>query len=77
MTTQNENNGGLYFIVGALFVAVLAIGVMFFSQNDETNTIEPAAGVERAADQVEETTNEFKIELDEDGVSGSSSQSRE
>lgn len=73
---ENNNNSGLYFIVGALFVAVLIMGFIFVG-NDDVTTLEPSAGVEEAADNVEDTTSEFNLKIDEDGVSGSSTQSSE
>lgn len=73
MATQESNNG-LYFIVGALVVLVAVLGFVYFGSSDAPN-IEPAAGVEQAAQEVEKTTSEFKIDVEDDGFSASSSQS--
>ena len=49
MTEQNNRgNGGLYFIVGALVLAVAVMGYFYMDGNDGTmGDIEPAAGIER------------------------------
>lgn len=75
MATQESNNG-LYFIVGALVVIVAVMGFMYM--NNDTNDLEiinPAAGIEETADNIEESTTEFKVDIEEDGFSASSSQS--
>ena len=73
MATEESNNG-LYFIVGALVVIVAILGFVFLGA-DNVPKIEPAAGMEQAADQVEETTSKFEVNIEEDGVSASSTQS--
>mgnify|MGYP003134254427 CR=1 FL=1 len=48
MTEQNrKGNGGLYFIVGALVLAVAVMGYFYMDDTDTMGNIEPAAGVER------------------------------
>ena len=75
MTQQNDANGGLYFIVGALLVAVVALGVMLMSSEDTgIGNIEPAAGMEETVDQ---TTSSFEIDVDDDSISGTTTQSNE
>jgi hypothetical protein len=71
----NENdNGGLYFVVGGLVVAVAVIGFLYFGQNagEKANMTEPASGVEAPADN--ETSSTFNLEIDDNGISGSSTQ---
>lgn len=77
MATENNNNGGLYFIVGALLVTVVVLGFMFINTDDGEVTIEPAAGIEQAADSVKESTSEIKLNIDGNGVSGSTTQTSE
>ena len=48
MTNQdNKGNNGLYFIVGALVVAVAVMGYFYMDNGDTMGDIEPAAGIER------------------------------
>jgi hypothetical protein len=49
MDNQNrKGNGGLYFIVGALVLAVAIMGYFYMDGNDNNmGNLEPAAGVER------------------------------
>ena len=69
------NNNGLYFIVGAIFIAVLALGAMFFtgteSGEESMQQIETAAG--NAADEVDETTEEWGNEMEDAADDASSS----
>lgn len=45
---NKERNGGLYFIVGALVLAVAIMGYFYMGSDDDgMGNIEPAAGVER------------------------------
>ena len=76
MTDQNNTgNGGLYFVVGALVVAVAIMGYFFVaSDNTNVSNMEPAAGIERT---VEETSSSFEVEMDEDGISGTTTQTNE
>ena len=74
MATQENNNNSLYFVVGALVVMVAVLGY-FFIADENAPDIDPAAGVEQAAENIEETTSEFKVDIEEDGVSASTSQS--
>ncbi len=69
MSQESEGNNGLYFIVGALVVAVAVIGFLFMGNNAPMESSNPVAGIESA---VEKTSNSFNIKVDEDGVSGSS-----
>lgn len=73
MSTQESNNG-LYFIVGALVVIVALMGFLFLGNSNDTDvlSIEPAAGVEKAVD---ETTSSFELNIDDEGVSGTTTQS--
>lgn len=72
MSTQESNNG-LYFIVGALVVIVALMGFIFLGNNDgDVMQIEPAAGMEEAVD---ETSSTFELNIDDEGVSGTTTQS--
>lgn len=68
MSTEQDNSG-LYFIVGILVAVVAVLGFVMFGGSDAVQNIEPAAGIEKAVD---ETSSSFEINIDEDGVSGSS-----
>ena len=71
MATQ-ENNNGLYFIVGALVVIVAVIGFLYVeNDNTEITNIDPAAGIEETADNIEDSTTEFNVDVEDDGFSAS------
>ena len=68
---NNENNNGLYFIVGALFVAVAVLGFFLMASQATENgdvteiiTTEPAGG---------EESSEFNLNITEDGFSAETS----
>lgn len=73
MSNTNDDNGGLYFIVGALVVAVAVMG--FFLLGDTSNDDNPIAVIERnvdeTADSAQESTSNIDLNFDDDGVSGS------
>jgi len=73
MSTQNDNNG-LYFIVGALVVIVALMGFLYLGNSDDGDVlnIEPAAGIEETVD---ETSSSFELNIDDEGVSGTTTQS--
>lgn len=73
MSTQQDNTG-LYFIVGILVAVVAVFGFIMFANDGDVTTIEPAAGVERAVDQ---TTSSFELNVDDNGVSGTSTTTSE
>jgi len=51
--TSGSSNGTLYFVVGALVVAVIVLGVMFFNAERSDSPLENAAeAVSEAADEV-------------------------
>jgi NADH:ubiquinone oxidoreductase subunit 2 (subunit N) len=51
--TSGSSNGILYFVVGALVVAVIVLGVMFFNAERNDSPLENAAEVvSEAADEV-------------------------
>ena len=69
MATQ-ENNNGLYFIVGALVVIVAVIGFLYVeNDNTEITNIDPAAGIEETADNIEDSTTEFNVDVEEQTTS--------
>lgn len=65
MSEQSTNNSTLYFIVGGLLVAVLAIGYFAMSgSGNQTDTV--------IVDTVKDTGTDFKLDIDKDGgISGS------
>lgn len=66
MATQNSNNHSfLYFIAGALLVAVFAFGFVMYQdeQNEALSQIEASAGGES-----------FELEVTEDGASAEQTQ---
>lgn len=72
MSNENNNNG-LYFMVGGLLVAVMVIGALYLTQTDrgdklvrETNTV-----VEKAVDKPNSGSS-FELNVDEDGFKASS-----
>lgn len=69
----NENNNGLYFIVGALIVAVLVMGFFMLGNNDNADN-NPVAVVERTiertSDSVEKEADGFELNVDNNGFSG-------
>ena len=70
---SNENNNGfLYFVVGALFIAVLGLGYVLMTPNDGTElaVIESAAGDEQSK-------SEFNFEIDDDEFSASQTETEE
>ena len=76
MSSENQNNNGfLYFIVGALLVAVAVLGFMYLENPEDSNN--PVTTIvettEEAADDVADEGDEFSLEIDEDGFSGSAS----
>lgn len=79
MATSNENNGFLYFAVGALLVAVAVLGFAYVDSGEETSnpvtavveTTENAA--DEAGDNMEQSTSEFSVDFDEGSFSASSS----
>lgn len=79
--SNNENNNGLYFMVGGLLVAVLVIGTIFLTGTDsgkqvvkETNTV-----VERSVDKAtdNESGSSFELNVDDDGFSASTRNSED
>ncbi len=74
MIVQNEDNGGLYFIVGALVVAVAIIGFMYFNNAKVSNTLSPTV-IERTEKTIEKTaepapsTNSYELKIDDNGAS--------
>ena len=76
MSNENNNNG-LYFMVGGLLVAVMVIGALYLTQTDqgervveETNTV-----VERTVDEsdVEPSSgSSFEFNVDDEGFTASS-----
>ena len=65
---QNNNNG-LYFIVGALFVAVLVMGYFLVTpQTDDGSIMEIVAQTEPASG---EQSSEFNLDITEDGFRAS------
>ena len=75
MSNQNDNSG-LYFIVGLIVAVVAVMGFIMLSNNDgEIQSIEPAAGIEETVD---ETSSSFELNVDDDGgVSGTTTQTSE
>lgn len=62
-----QNNTGLYFIVGILVAVVAVFGFIMFADDSAVTNIEPAAGYEESVD---ETSNSFDLNVDDEGVSG-------
>ena len=63
---QNNNNNGLYFIVGALFAAVLVMGFFLITPDaTDTNITEIVAQTEPASGN--ESSSEFNLDITEDG----------
>jgi hypothetical protein len=50
--TSGRSNGFLYFIVGALVVGVIVLGVMFFNKRNDSPLENAAEAVSEAADEV-------------------------
>ena len=70
MIVQNDN-GGLYFIVGMLLVAVIGIGFLFLNDNaDGPNIISKTERtIERTVEKPsEKSSTSFSLAVDEDGV---------
>jgi len=69
MSEQGSNNSMLYFLVGALLVAVVAVG--YFAMKG--GGVSTAGGVteETARDTADDSGTKFKLDVDKDGdVSG-------
>jgi len=49
---SGRSNGFLYFIVGALVVGVIVLGVMFFNERNDSPLENAAEAVSEAADEV-------------------------
>lgn len=71
---NNNDHGGLYFIVGALAVVAVIAGV-YFIQNDTANNGAPSV-IERTERTIERTTTDdnnnsssLEMRIDEDGAS--------
>ena len=81
MATQTQDNSGLYFIVGALFVVVAIIGFLFLNDgsigmNDNDTTIieKTEHTIEKAP---EPAKSSLEMRVDEDGVSATSTSTQE
>lgn len=72
MSNENNSNAFLYFVVGALFIAVLGMGYVLMgpSESGDLAVIETAAGDEQS-------TSEFNFEIKEDGFSASQTETEE
>lgn len=72
MSTQESNNG-LYFIVGMLVIIVALMGFFYMGgpDNADMDNIEPAAGIEEGVDQ---TSSSFRVDIDDEGISGTTTQ---
>lgn len=63
---QNNNNGFLYFAVGALLIAVLGLGYLYVSDEslgNDVTIVEPASGENNGPD--------FNLEITDDGFKAS------
>lgn len=68
VTPERDSENGLYFVVGALVVAVAVIGFIYVYNTEDVNDIQPSAGIERSAD---EDRTDFNLRVDNNEVSGS------
>lgn len=72
MAQDNSDNGGLYFLVGGLLVAVIALGFMFYTDTDSMQSDSPTI-IERTVTQDESgNSGSFNMDITDDGVSVSS-----
>ena len=72
---NNNDHGGLYFIVGALVVVAVIAGV-YFIQNDQVDNPNMPSIIERTKRTIERTTTDdnndstsLEMRVDEDGAS--------
>ncbi|MBP7722646.1 MAG: hypothetical protein KA155_08935 [Alphaproteobacteria bacterium] len=73
---NNNDHGGLYFIVGALVVVAVIAGV-YFIQNDQVDNPNTPSVIERTERTIERTTTDdndansssLEMRIDEDGAS--------
>ena len=72
---NNNDHGGLYFIVGALVVVAVIAGV-YFIQNDQVDNPNIPSVIERTERTIERTTTDdnndstsLEMRVDEDGAS--------
>ena len=73
MSNENNNNG-LYFLVGGLLVAVLVIGGLYLTQTETgEKTIEKTTTViDKTTQDDNQSGSSFDFEVSEDGFSASS-----
>lgn len=70
MATEGSNNSMLYFIVGALLVAVIAVG--YLAMNKEVSSAAPTGAGAPASENTSDSGTQFKLDVNKDGeVSGS------
>jgi hypothetical protein len=75
MATNEDNHGGLYFIVGALVVVAVIAGVLFIQNGEEIgantpNVIERTERtIERTIDSDDNNSSSLEMRVDDDGVS--------
>lgn len=76
MSTETNDSGALYFIVGMLLVGVLVLGFIYLDAGDiDTPAENNTTVIERTIDRTVETDNEpdssFNLDVREDGFSAS------